>query len=76
MKVSANLSTNFNSPVFTAGRIEFYSDFDGTYFPFRHSKLHNISENETEYLNKYFQNLNSFFYSKKNNFSFKITTGR
>lgn len=54
MKVSANLSTNFNSPVFTAGRIELYSDFDGTYFPFRHSKLHNISENETEYLNKYF----------------------
>ncbi len=76
MKVSANLSTNFNSPAFTAGRIEFYLDFDGTYFPFRHSKLHNISENETEYLNKYFQNLNSFFNSKKNNFSFKITTGR
>lgn len=50
---------------FTSGNVSLYSDFDGTYFPSSHSKLHNISERDTEVLNKYFQNLCLFFENKK-----------
>ncbi len=34
---------------FTSGNVSLYSDFDATYFPSSHSKLHNISERDTEY---------------------------
>lgn len=76
MKIIGISAINASNPQFTAGNISLYSDFDGTYFPSSHSKLHNISERDTEVLNKYFQNFCLFLENKKNNITFNITTGR
>lgn len=76
MKIIGIPAVNPSKLSFTSGNISLYSDFDGTYFPSSHSKLHNISGKDTEVLNKYFQNLCLFFENKKNNITFNITTGR
>lgn len=76
MKIIGISAINASNPQFTAGNLSLYSDFDGTYFPSSHSKLHNISERDTEVLNKYFQNFCLFLENKKNNITFNITTGR
>lgn len=66
----------FNYPTFTAGQINLYSDFDGTYFPEQHSNLHNISTQEKINLGKYFNAFSNFLEKTKDSISFKITTGR
>lgn len=76
MKINGVYYSNVSKMAFTAGNVFLYSDFDGTFFPLRHSQLHKISENDAEGLRRYFQNFGLFLENKKNNITFKITTGR
>ncbi len=66
---------NFGNKVsFKAGKVDLYSDFDGTYCPASHSSLHDINANE--FMKKYCQKMDSFFKSTQNDVHFNITTGR
>ncbi len=66
-----------NSSVsFTAGKINLYSDFDGTYFPEKHSKLYDLPKEDTAKLQDYFKNFKSFLRNTNEDLTFKITTGR
>ena len=46
------------NPVFTAGKVQLYSDFDGTYCPAKHSSLHN--EGENGFMKEYCLNMDKF----------------
>lgn len=63
-----------NKIVFTAGKVDLYSDFDGTYCPATHSSLHNPNANSfmPEYCNK----ISKFFQNTQEDIHFNITTGR
>ena len=63
-----------NKIAFTAGKIDLYSDFDGTYCPARHCTLHNPNENS--FMPEYCKRMNNFFSSTKGDVHFNITTGR
>ena len=63
-----------NNVIFTAGKVNVYSDFDGTYCPASHASLHNIGENT--YMNGYCANIDRFFKETENDLAFRITTGR
>ena len=56
------------------GRIQFYSDFDGTYCPEKHSAMHNPVSNKN--MQEYCRKMDIFFNTLKNDLSFHITTGR
>lgn len=63
-----------NKIAFAAGKVDLYSDFDGTYCPARHFSLHNPNDNAfmPEYCNK----MNKFFLAANGDVHFNITTGR
>lgn len=61
---------------FTSGKVQLYSDFDGTYFPEMQSNLHDIKPERTNELNKNLRSFNDFFENTKGDITFKITTGR
>ena len=74
-RISAN--QNVNQKInFTAGKVDMYSDFDGTYFPEKHSNMYNLSQDGKKGLNDYFKSFKRFFANVQDDFSFKITTGR
>ena len=59
---------------FTAGKVDLYSDFDGTYCPARHSSLHDPAANK--FMSEYCARMDSFFKSTNGDIHFNITTGR
>ena len=59
---------------FTAGRVNLYSDFDGTYFPAKHSEFHNVSDEQKRSLQSYFDEFKPLL--KENDLHFTITSGR
>lgn len=66
--------TSSSNISFSAGKVHFYSDFDGTYLPVSQSKINlgiNISEMRT-----YSEKMNNFFENTKDNIDFHITTQR
>ena len=71
--VSQNTNQNIN---FTAGKVDMYSDFDGTYFPEKHSNMYNLSQDRKKSLDDYFKSFKRFFTTVHDDLSFRITTGR
>lgn len=59
---------------FTAGQVNLYSDFDGTYFPAKHSEFHNVSDEQKHSLQSYFDEFKPLL--KENDLHFTITSGR
>lgn len=59
---------------FTAGKVELYTDFDGTYCPAKHSSLHNPSKNG--FMTEYCDRIDKFFKATEGDLHFNITTGR
>lgn len=59
---------------FTAGKVNLYSDFDGTYCPAKHSSLHNPTANE--FMSEYCGRMDSFFKAATGDVHFNLTTGR
>ena len=59
---------------FMAGKVQVYSDFDGTYCPAKHSSLH--IEGENEFMNEYCSKLDKFIKSTDGDIHLHITTGR
>lgn len=77
MKVNCITSLKSNQTVnFTAGKVDVYSDFDGTYFPEKHSRMHDLPQEDNVKLKDYFKVLKKFFNNTKDDITFKITTGR
>ncbi|MBQ3818983.1 hypothetical protein II810_00900, partial [bacterium] len=67
---------NKNHITFTAGKVNVFSDFDGTYFPVWQPDLREISSERVEKLNTDFKEFDSFTKNLKSDLDFKITTGR
>lgn len=65
---------NIASLSFMAGKVQVYSDFDGTYCPARHSSLH--IEGENGYMNEYCSKMDSFLKSTQGDLHMHVTTGR
>ena len=65
------ISSNVN---FTAGKVDLYSDFDGTYCPARHLSLHDPAANS--FMSEYCAKMDSFFKSTNGDIHFNVTTGR
>lgn len=59
---------------FTAGKVDLYSDFDGTYCPATHSSLHNPNANS--FMSEYCNKMNKFLETTNGDIHFNITTGR
>lgn len=59
---------------FRAGKVQVYSDFDGTYCPAKHSSLHNPDENA--FMKEYCAKMDTFFKSTEGDLHFHVTTGR
>ncbi len=59
---------------FKAGKVQVYSDFDGTYCPAKHSSLH--IEGENLHMPEYCAEMDKFFKSTNGDIHFHITTGR
>ena len=59
---------------FTAGKVEVFSDFDGTYCPARHSSLHDV--NSDGFMPEYCDRIDKFLKSTEGDLHFNITTGR
>lgn len=59
---------------FAAGKVDVYSDFDGTYCPARHSSLHNPNENG--FMVEYCDKMDKFLRATRGDVHFNITTGR
>lgn len=59
---------------FRAGKVELYSDFDGTYLPAKHVSLHNPNANS--HMVEYCDRMDKFLKSTKDDLHFHITTGR
>lgn len=68
------IQNTINKINFTAGKINLYSDFDGTYCPAKHSSLHDPNANS--FMSDYCNKMDSFFKSTKNDVHFNLTTGR
>ena len=66
-----SISKNFS---FKAGKAYLYSDFDGTYFPIKHSELHKNEQNR--FLLDYCDRIGDFLKKTDKDLSFHITTGR
>ena len=60
--------------VFTAGKVNLYSDFDSTYCPAKHSSLHNPDGNA--FMHDYCNKMNKFFQDTMGDVHFNLTTGR
>lgn len=63
-----------NSINFTAGKVELYTDFDGTYCPAKHSSLHDPNANM--FMNEYCDRMDKFIKSTEGDLHVNITTGR
>lgn len=59
---------------FNAGKVNLYSDFDGTYCPAKHSSLHNPAVND--FMTEYCGRMDSFFKAATGDVHFNLTTGR
>lgn len=69
MKIMCNSSVSF-----TSGKVNVYSDFDGTYFPVKKDELAN--KNSFDFLNNYCNETKDLLDNTKGDLSFTITTGR
>lgn len=63
-----------NKIAFTAGKIDLYSDFDGTYCPATHASLH--IPNENGYMISYCDKMKNFLNATRDDLHFNLTTGR
>ena len=63
-----------NSLSFTAGKVQVYSDFDGTYCPIKHSSIRDNTNDK--FIEEYCAKMNDFFQKTENDLHFHITTGR
>ena len=63
-----------NQTSFTAGKVNLYTDFDGTYCPAKHSTLHDPNANG--FMNEYCNRINKFWQTTNGDVHFNITTGR
>lgn len=63
-----------NSLSFTAGKVQVYSDFDGTYCPTKHSSIRDNTNDK--FIEEYCAKMNDFFQKTENDLHFHITTGR
>ena len=63
-----------NKIAFTAGKVNLYTDFDGTYCPAKHSTLHDPNANG--FMNEYCSRINKFWQTTEGDVHFNITTGR
>ena len=59
---------------FGAGKVQVYSDFDGTYCPAKHSSMH--QEGNNKFMPDYCENMDKFLKSTEGDLHFHITTGR
>lgn len=59
---------------FTAGKVQVYSDFDGTYCPTKHSSIRD--NNNDKFMDGYCSKMDKFFQKTENDLHFHITTGR
>ncbi len=66
-----NIDSSLN---FKAGKVQVYSDFDGTYCPAKHSSLHIKGENM--HMSEYCKKMDKFFESTNRDIRFHVTTGR
>ncbi len=76
MRIKSVLASNAGVQTFTAGKVNVYSDFDGTYFPSSHSRINNLQYGHAKWLNEYFYDFGNFLNNSKDDINFKITTGR
>ncbi|MCQ2788845.1 MAG: hypothetical protein MJ229_00560 [bacterium] len=66
-----------NNVAFKSGKVNVYSDFDNTYYPFlKQGEIKNNPANVRPDLVSYFDNFKTFLDNTKENLSFHITTGR
>lgn len=68
---------SYNFPVFRAGKVKVFSDFDRTFLPSSHKNF--INNNDVSYINVitgYFKSFNEFLKNTRNGLKFTITTGR
>lgn len=70
-----NVNSISNSLNFKAGKVQIYSDFDGTYLPVSHALLRENSCNK-DFMNSYCSKMNKFFKKNQGDIFFHITTGR
>lgn len=68
--------TNSNQISFKAGKVDFYSDFDHTYFPGQQSAMKNTSPESHPGLVKYFDDFKKFLNNTRDGLKFHITSGR
>lgn len=62
---------------FGEGKVDFYSDFDRTYFPSTQDKFKKISNSSQDTkMDEYFQGIKKFFNKTREGLKFTITTGR
>ena len=73
MKVDCIKTPNIT---FKSGKINIYSDFDGTYFPVWQKDLHDIKPDCVQEINAEFKNFDNLLKKTKGDITFKITTGR
>lgn len=59
---------------FTAGKVQVYSDFDGTYCPAKHSSIRD--NHSDKFMEDYCTKMDKFFQNTENDVHFHITTGR
>ena len=60
MRIKSVLASNVGVQTFTAGKVNVYSDFDGTYFPSSHSRINNLQYGHAKWLNEYFYDFGNF----------------
>ncbi len=68
------ISNITNCLSFTAGKVQVYSDFDGTYCPAKHSFIRD--NHNDKFMEEYCTKMDNFFQSTENDIHFHITTGR
>ena len=73
MKVNSIQNVNLS---FTAGKVDIFSDFDGTYFSESQFNLHDITSEKVRDLNVNLNTFDDFIKNTESDIDFKITTGR
>lgn len=68
------LNTITQTVNFTAGKVNLYTDFDGTFFPSRRSAIK--EGKDLELMKEYSSKINEFFKTTSGDLEFHITTGR
>jgi hypothetical protein len=78
-KIDINTNTikrNKNQLSFKAGKVDFYSDFDHTYFPSSQSGIRSAKPEDYPGLVKYFESFKRFFNNTREGLKFHLTSGR